>query len=258
MYYKYPPATVPEILPERNRQLECELLNTSECFFACNCCSESEPMTTSKTSAAEESPQFHTDYDVGWIGFVHGPNLLSRGIAYLTRWDRDCNITISHTFIVAGRNECVEANLPVGVVVSNLAEEYLQRPERHVFFRRPRGLTAEATERITQTAQAQVGTKFDFGVFAASALTGTFLGHLLNALSQGKWQEGLDKLLHQNGRWICSDLVAYCLQQVPEYQGLGVLAKPPGTLNPQELFEDDILFDTLTGPAHHDSHAGDS
>src|SRR5262249_10983411 len=155
---------------------------------------------------------FGKDYDLGCVGFVHGRNLLSRGIAYLTRWERTA-VTVTHTFLVTGRDECVEANLPVGVVVSGLATEYLDRDDRLGFFRRPRDLTVRIARRLVKTAKAQVGAKFDFGVFAADALGGTFVGHLLNALFAGKPQELAARLLGKKGRWVCSELVAYCLRQ---------------------------------------------
>jgi hypothetical protein len=150
--------------------------------------------------------------------------------------------------VVTGADECVEANLPAGVVATRLSEEYLRRDDRRVIYRKPRGLTAAAGRRVARRARAQVGAKFDYGAFAAAGLRGTFLGHLLDGLLGGKPRALAGRLLHQKGRWICSTLVAYCLNQEPHYRGQGVLSRPAGTVSPQELFEDEELFEPLLRP----------
>ena len=53
----------------------------------------------------------------------------------------------------------------------------------------------------------------------------------------------LSKLLNNEKRWICSELAAYCLDEQREYRGKGVLAKPEDTIDPQELFEDEVIFE---------------
>ena len=192
---------------------------------------------------------FGNDYDLGWVGFVHSTGqLLSEGIAYLTRRDKKGGVTVTHTFLVTGTNECVEANLPVGVVTSDLAEEYLGREDRLVLFRKPRGLTPAAARRLVARAKAEVGAKFDYGAFAAEGLTDSFLGHLVDSLLGGKPKKLLAGLLHRKGRFVCSELVAYCLRKEPRYRNKGVLARPPGILTPQELFEDGELFEPLGPP----------
>jgi hypothetical protein len=192
-------------------------------------------------------PRYGKDYGPGWVGFVHADNALSRGIAYLTRWEKAGAVTVSHAFLVTGPDECVEANMPAGVVVSGLAQEYFDRPDRQVIFRKPRGLTPSGARRLVRRARAQVGARFDFGAFAAAALAGTFLGHLLNSLFDGRPQAVTTRLLSRRGRWVCSELVAYCLRQEPRYRGHGVLTQPPGTVSPQALFEDEELFEPAAG-----------
>ena len=53
------------------------------------------------------------------------------------------------------------------------------------------------------------------------------------------------KLLHQHGRYICTDLVAYCLRQEPRFAPAEVLSRPPGTLTPQALFEEILEMNEL-------------
>jgi hypothetical protein len=195
-------------------------------------------------------PAFGKDFDVGWIGFVHSAGqVLSEGIAYLTRRDKKGGVTVTHTFLVTGPNECVEANLPVGVVISDVEKEYLSRDDRLVLFRKPHKLTPAVARRLAARAVAQVGAKFDYGGFAALGVSDTFLGHLVDSLLGGGPKTLLSELLHQQGRYVCSDLVAYCLRREPRYREKGVLARPPGILTPQELFEDDELFEPLPRPA---------
>ena len=182
-------------------------------------------------------------FGVGWVGFVHSAGqVLSEGIAWLTRRSKKGGVTVTHAFVVTGPDECVEANLPAGVVKSSLSEQYLGREDRRVIFRKPRGLTAAAGRRVAARARAAVGAKFDFGGFAAEGLGDTFLGHLADRLLGGRPKRLLSRLLHQKGRYLCSALVAHCLRQEPRYRNAGVLARA-GIPTPQELFEDDELFE---------------
>ena len=55
--------------------------------------------------------------------------------------------------------------------------------------------------------------------FSSYRLADTFLGHLLDTWFNGKPRRTMSKLLHQHGRYICTDLVAYCLRQEAIYSG---------------------------------------
>jgi hypothetical protein len=193
--------------------------------------------------AQPKNPAFGKDFGLGWVGFVHSGSRLSKGIAYLTRREKQSGVTITHALVVTGPAECVEANLPAGVVTSDLSKEYLGRDDRTVVFRKPKGLTQATGRRIAERAKAQVGAKFDFGGFAATGVADTFVGHFIDVLLDGAPKEKLAGLLHQKGRFVCSDLVAYCLRQERRYRDVKILAHPPGTLSPQALFEDEELFE---------------
>jgi hypothetical protein len=197
--------------------------------------------------AKKRQPVYGVDYGPGWVGFVHGPEVLSAAIAYLTRRARKSGVTVTHSFLVTGRDECVEANLPAGVVKNRLSESYFEKEKATLVFRRPRGLTQAAARRVVRRARAEIGAEFDFGGFVAEGLNETFVGHLLNSLFGGKPRKGLSRLLHQKGRYICTELVAYCLRAEPAYRDCEVLNQPAGTLTPQALFESDDLFDPLPG-----------
>ena len=52
----------------------------------------------------EVRPEFGKDYDLGWVGFVHGPSFLSRAIAYLMKMgatyeDAFATVKAARTFI---------------------------------------------------------------------------------------------------------------------------------------------------------------
>jgi hypothetical protein len=202
-------------------------------------------MAEEKTAPSCSQPEFGKDYDLGWVGFVHGPSKLSAAITYLTRRDRVGDITVTHSFLVTGPDECVEANMPVGVVTSRLGQSYFNTKEGPVIFRKPRGLTPEVAQRLVARAKAEVGARFDIAGMVAEGLGGTFLGHLLNSLFDNKPREVMAKLLHQKGQWVCCDLVMYCLREEPLYRGKGALARPVATVSPQALFEDDEIFEPL-------------
>jgi hypothetical protein len=199
-------------------------------------------MAKVKATRRARTPVFGKDYDRGWVGFAHSTSSLSRGIAYLTRREKTGDVVVSHSFLVTGPDECVEANLPVGVVKTSLRDAYFDKGVV-VHFRKPRGLTPTIARRLVKTARAQVGAGFDFGLFVAEGLGGTFVGHLFNSFFSGKPHELMTSLLNQKDRWICSELVAYCLRSEPAFRGKGVLAHPPATVSPQGLYEDDELFE---------------
>jgi hypothetical protein len=202
-------------------------------------------MAKTKASRRPARPKFGRDFGPGWVGFVRGHTLLSAAIAYLTRRDKAGDTRVTHAFLVTGRDGCVEANFPAGVVASGLTASYLGKDAGRVVFRKPKGLTPAVAARLVRRAEAQVGCKFDTAALLAEGLGGTFLGHLVNALTGNKPKELTAKLLHKKGRWVCSDLVIYCLQGERKYCDKGVLARPVGTVSPQALFEDDTVFEPL-------------
>jgi hypothetical protein len=202
-------------------------------------------MAKRKAARQPARPEFGKDYDLGWVGFVRGHTHLSTAIAYLTRRDKSGDIGVTHSFIVTGPDEIVEANFPAGVVTSSLAESYLDRDDGRVIFRRPKGLTPALARRVVRRAKAEVGAKFDTAGLVVEGLGGTFLGHLINSLFGDKPKELVAGLLHEKGQWVCSDLVIYCFRDEPKYRGKGAVAKPVGTVSPQTLFEDEELFEPL-------------
>lgn len=200
-----------------------------------------------KPEFTSRTPEFGTNYDRGYIGFGYGRrNIVCKGIAYFTRWDRLHDVKVSHALIVTGPDSCIEARFRGGVQESPL-QPYFDDPEYQIFFRKPRHLERPVADRIINVATTQLGCKYETMLLATQALSGSFLGRLVHRAFGDRPDLLLSSLVNCDTRWVCSELVAYALDQQHEYQDLGILKDPPETINPQELFEDDEVFT----PWHH-------
>jgi hypothetical protein len=185
-------------------------------------------------------PVYGENYAAGYIGFVHGGTAVSRGIAYLTRWPRMSEIAVSHVLIVVGPDLCVEADMDRGVVRTHL-RNYFDSLSMNISFRKPRELGWLDAQRIVNAAQAEVGKPYDKALVAAHAVLGTVIGHLANRLVWGLPERLLVAALDTPG-FICSELAAHCLRMRSRHNAAGCLADHPASITPQELFEDDQVF----------------
>ena len=191
----------------------------------------------------EEGESPTTDQiQIGYIGFTYVPGMVSAGVAFAERWNRHSQFKVTHTLVVSGADECIEAHIDEGVARVSL-EKYLGDANCKIFFRRPRGWTPELGARIAASAATQLGCRYNTSLILAQAAADTFFGHWCNRLL-GAWPERLMSwMLDRRRHWICSQLVAYALAQQPEYRGRGVLSLPLDMIDPQQLFEDDELFE---------------
>ena len=185
-------------------------------------------------------PRFGTNYDIGHIGFTFYPgDIVSEGIAYFS--DAETDVEVSHTLLVSGKDECIEAHIKNGVQISTLSK-YFDDPRCQIFFKKPVGLNPELARRMIETAKEQVGCEYDTSLIIAQALQGSFLGRLINKVFNGKPDEYISDKLDSDGKWICSEFMAYDMDSQPEFKDKGILAKPDNTIDPQELFDDKIIF----------------
>ncbi len=186
-------------------------------------------------------PRYGVNYDRGYIGFTYNrDHIFALGTAWFTRWERMGDIRATHALLVTGENECIEA-VGSGVRRADL-QGYFDDPNCQIFFRKPRGLNADIADRLHALAAPEVGKDYDHALILGAAVSGSFFGHLLNLLTCNRAEDLLDRILNDEDRWICSELVAYCLDRIPDYRDQGVLRRPNETINPQELFEDDVIF----------------
>ena len=187
------------------------------------------------------TPEYGVHYREGYIGFTYpSDHIFAKGTAWFTRWDKMSDIIVTHALLVTGENECIEA-VGTGVRKGDL-QSYFDDPHCQIFFRKPKGLNADIAARLKAKAEPEIGKAYDNDLITGAAASGSFLGHLINRITGGRAEELLGRLLNDENKWICSELVAYCLDAQPEYHDKGVLAAPDATINPQELFEDDIIF----------------
>ncbi|MEI6209759.1 MAG: hypothetical protein WCP20_23485 [Desulfuromonadales bacterium] len=132
------------------------------------------------------APEFNKNYTIGSIGFSYNvTSPVSKGIAWFTRWDRMSDIKVSHALVVTGANECVEASASKNRVGCASLDEYFNDEHCLIFFRKPVHLTSEIAQKIVQTAKEQVGKRYDYSLIAAQAVTGSFIGHLINDIFKG-------------------------------------------------------------------------
>lgn len=187
-------------------------------------------------------PQYGVNYGPGYVGFTNDGDFVSEGIAYFERWDRLGKISVSHTFIVASPDHCIEAHIKGGVQVSPLAK-YFDDPSTAVFFRKPLGWNPEIAGAIVKSAAEKVGCGYATGLIVEEAMADSFVGHWVNKFTHYWPHRFFSALLGSDTSDICSELVAYALNAQPIYRGRGILANPADTIDPQELFEDTVIFE---------------
>ena len=187
-------------------------------------------------------PKFGDNYNLGYVGFTYSStNFVSKGISYFTRWARMSQIKVSHALLVSGEDECIEANAQGGVKKSKLSD-YFNDEQCQIFFRKPSDLNYEVAREIIKVAEKEIGCQYDISLIPSHALSNSHLGKLINNIFGGKFEDLICKLKNNDNRWICSELVAYCLDEQPKYKDRGILEKPSETIDPQELFEDPFIF----------------
>jgi hypothetical protein len=166
---------------------------------------------------------------------------LSEAIIYFETAENHSGIAVSHAFIVTGPDEITQAHVDTGVATASLSA-LMQDSNVNVYFRIPTGFTPELGLRIAESARSYLGEKYDKTDILGMALNDTVTGRLLNKLFRGDPERLSAMLLAHQGREICSELAAKSLNNQPEFKGHGVLSQPLSAIDPQELFEDQILF----------------
>lgn len=187
-------------------------------------------------------PVYGENYDKGDIFFTyHNESFVSKGIAYFTKRKSMSDVRVAHVGVVTGRDYCIEAHLKGGVQRSDL-NKYFNEKTCYISFRRLNEMNDELFGRMLNFCESKVGLDYGIGLIGAQALVGSFFGHRLNKLLDGKLEEHVSKILDNKDTYICSELVAECLDRQPEFRDKGILADPVSTITPQEIFEDQVLF----------------
>lgn len=177
------------------------------------------------------------NYGAGWIGFSRRTewwNILSPGIAFFTREEYE-DLVPSHAFIVKDRNTIIEAIWPT--VCELPIEKYFKHPNTLVFFRKPRDLTPLDAQQIVFNAVMRLGQKFEFDLF------GYFMFRwLMRRLGRLEPFKKKPALLNSPKEWICSELAAECLKEIPKYSNLLPLSEyHTSKIDPLMLFRSEIF-----------------
>lgn len=195
-------------------------------------------------------PEFGVNYNVGYIGFTYTDNsFISKGIAWFTRWDQGKNrgvpdVPLSHVIVVTGDGMCAEATVPKSKETP--LSEYFNDPHKHVFFRKPVGWTDDLGKRISWEAICRVGFTYGYTSIVGHALANNFVGKALGFVTFGLTTKLFKRAFDKKNQFICSEYAALAMQAQPELKDKGVLAKKACEIDPQMLFQDQVIFSPWT------------
>ena len=198
-----------------------------------------------KFELADETPQYGINYNKGYIGFCYDEySFISKVIAKVTNYCCDTGIKVSHALIVVDDNTCIEADVGQKKVIISSLSKYFDNPEKIISFRKPRDISDNIADKIVQAAVLKVGCPYEFK---------QIVGHLgkslpginqFNKLTHNFIVDIISKIKDNPDEFICSELAAYCLKypQDWKYHNKGILSRITNRINPQELFEDNVIF----------------
>jgi hypothetical protein len=194
-------------------------------------------------------PKYGVNYKVGYsFGTFNDKSFISKGIAWFTRFDYANMPKVSHVGFVADEATALESHASTGVSLNHLAE-YFDDPHTHIFFRKPHPWTEDMGGYLIKRGMAKLGAKYDFGLIKAHLIAGTFLGHGINHLSNGRFEKWLCKVMNSKSKWICSEFCTWAMQGFPEWCGKGILSQKAYTVTPREYIWDLELFGALKDTA---------
>lgn len=193
-----------------------------------------------------DSLKYGVDYQKGDIGFTFDKkSWISSGIAHFTRWQRKSNIKIDHALIIIDDSTCIEAISDTGVAVKKL-KDYFNNQNTVIFFKRLKGINKKIADEIVKNAKAEVGKKYAKILLLVGIIRGSYIGHWIDKITHNKFFDKQFQLINRGRSFLCSELVAHCLQKAKlwPYHNEGILKRPAAAINPQELFEDENIFES--------------
>lgn len=204
-------------------------------------------MKTDENIAKDQyRPIFRQDYDIGWVGFTFEKrSFVSTGIGWFTRRKQTGKRKVSHVFIVVDKDTGIEAG-PKGVVRFDMSK-YYDTDKFVLIFRRPRGWDLGMGIELAKSAEDFLGQKYGYALLLAHGFSNSVIGGALDALTAGYLGKGLRRLTDAKNQQICMELVANIFRRHYKLKYLGCMRKDPADIDPQELFEDDGVFDVLSG-----------
>lgn len=199
-----------------------------------------------KYELTSDEPKYGINYGKGYIGFCYDLNSkISKGIAFATRFCRYTGIKVSHALIVIDENLCIEADAAEKKVIVSPLKKYFDNENRIISFRKPKDLTLIAASQIAEAAKSKIGCGYEFLEIAGHVYKAMPLIKQFHKLTNNFFVDMISNKLDNPDKFICSELAAYCLKSATDWQyhNKGILKRKTQRLNPQELFEDRIIFE---------------
>lgn len=189
-------------------------------------------------------PQFGVNYNVGYIGFSNNDSRIAKLIKWGTKYDKKEKIEATHALIIISETECIEALMGKGVVISPLSK-YFDSDEFDIIIRAPKEYNSVLGNEIVGIANKQLGSPYSAKAIVISLFRGLFTGHIIDMITKDKLWDHL--CVNRIGRqtFICSALVAYCLQNLQNwtFKRTGVLKRNFSGINPVELLYENSIFE---------------
>ena len=189
-------------------------------------------------------PEFGVNYKPGYSFGTFRSDLISYGIAWLTRRDNPGERLCSHVGFVSEDGGALHSIMGKGVVEENL-DQYFDDPHTHIFFRKPRHYTNQLGLNICAEARKLLGKPYDKKLIAAHAMTGSLIGRVLNLMTDEAFERWLEEKLNSPDAWLCSEYTTWTMQQIPEVSGLGCLTRESCTINPSQYIFDPEIWTPL-------------
>lgn len=191
-------------------------------------------------------PKYGVDFNIGDIGYVtrkKNRRIFDFAIQFFTKRQNTSGVNVSHVLIVKDASTCIEVKGPNGVIETKLSH-YLNNTDFDVFFRKPKEMTEEIADKIVRNAQKEEGKKYAYELILNDLIRGTFVGHFIDKITNYNFFDRQSYLIKRKNTSICSELAAKCLQSIQQwpYHNEGILKRPASAINPQQLFEEERIF----------------
>lgn len=192
------------------------------------------------------SPEYEQNYNKGYIGFCYDPtSFVSKAIAKATKYCNYSDIKVSHALIVIDKDTCIEADANSRKVIVAPLSKYFDDKNKIISFRKPREINEVIADEIVKLAKAKIGCAYEYAQIighVGKALPGI---NQFNKVTHNFFVDIVSCLIDNKDKFICSELVAYSLKHAKSwgYRNKGILSRFSTRVNPQELFEDNIIFE---------------
>ncbi len=192
------------------------------------------------------SPEYEQNYNKGYIGFCYDPtSFVSKAIAKATKYCNYSDIKVSHALIVIDKDTCIEADANSKKVIEAPLSKYFDDKNKMISFRKPREVNEVIANEIVELAKSKIGCAYEYAQIVGhvgKALPGI---NQFNKATHNVFVDIISCLIDNKDKFICSELAAYSLKHAKSwnYRNKGILSRFSTHVNPQELFEDNIIFE---------------